>query len=1127
MNNGDGGPASAAYLSNPTSVSVDREGNLFIADGLRIRKVNASGIITTVAGNGYSGYTGDGGLATEASITHASGITFDNKGNFYFSQYYGEGDVIRKVTDNGYISTVAGAGQPGMDGDYGPATHALLQQPQRLVIDPYGFIYIPDKGNGLVRKVSIDSYMEGETHFVESNGLGHLISADGYHQQTYDLETGLTLRSFGYNADKQLTSITDQFGNVVNIEYSFGVPAAIVSPDGLRTELKVDNYNQLNEIRYPDNSAFVFEYQNNDGLLTAKNEPNGNRFEHDFDEKGRVVQTSDQEGGIWQFSRGESYDGIAKSTIATPNTSKSVESITYPDGAFSKKVTEPGGEVGYTYTSSDGLDTSVQSTCGSAVQLFSDLDRWYGYIYTSSARMTTPAGLEMNTTVDRTYTDANADLFPEEITTRIALNDKISTRVHDVVNATYTINSPENRTMSSSYTPNTLQTTSLSIPGMYDTHFNYLGDGKLSSVTSGSRTVRYTYDSKGNLASVIDPLNQVTSFTEYDEVGRVTRMQRADGTVLQYQYDQNGNMTLLTTPKPADNHFSYNGVNNPAAFRTPLGNTTSYSYNQERRLTKVVLPSAKEIVNTYTDGRLVETATSEWTNTYSYACGNLLDTVTRGSESISYTWDADLPTGIAQRGTLNADLGFSYNNDFKITSFSYAGATTAFQYDNDGLLTGAGNFLINRNSANGLPETVTDSAYSLNRSYTGYGEIGAIGVSLSGSQVYSYGLTRDAGGRISEKIETVDGVPTPSVYSYDERGQLLTVTRNSVLTEEYRYDNNGNRTYEMNSDLGISGRSYTSSVEDHTITAGDITYTFDYDDYLASRIQGGETTEYFYSSTGELQSVTLPDGTAITYINDPEGRRIAKKVNGITVEKYLWTGQTTLLAVYDGSNNLLQRFEYADGRMPYAMSAGGATYYLAYDQVGTLRLVTDSSGNIVKRIDYDSFGNIINDSNPAFNVSFGFAGGLHDRDTGLVRFGYRDYLPEIGKWTAKDPILFAGGDANLYGYVQNDPVNFVDPWGLDPDWGKFFRYTNTVTGPFKSNLQKGIDAADNWVKKKALNKLGIPTPVAKGVLGNALGLGVGTILLELTNPTTLGDGTLNAMDQDGDGIPDYLDDDGC
>jgi len=131
-----------------------------------------------------------------------------------------------------------------------------------------------------------------------------------------------------------------------------------------------------------------------------------------------------------------------------------------------------------------------------------------------------------------------------------------------------------------------------------------------------------------------------------------------------------------------------------------------------------------------------------------------------------------------------------------------------------------------------------------------------------------------------------------------------------------------------------------------------------------------------------------------------------------------------------GGENLVMRFQYADARMPYAMSRNGTTYYLTYDPVGTLRVVADQSGNVVKRIEYDSFGNVIADTDPAFEVPFGFAGGLHDRDTGLVRFGYRDYDPDIGRWTAKDPILFAGGDTDLYGYCLNDPVNWVDPDGL-------------------------------------------------------------------------------------------------
>ena len=86
---------------------------------------------------------------------------------------------------------------------------------------------------------------------------------------------------------------------------------------------------------------------------------------------------------------------------------------------------------------------------------------------------------------------------------------------------------------------------------------------------------------------------------------------------------------------------------------------------------------------------------------------------------------------------------------------------------------------------------------------------------------------------------------------------------------------------------------------------------------------------------------------------------------------------------------------------------------------------------VIKEITYDTYGNILNDTNPSLKVPFGFAGGLYDQDTKLTRFGYRDYDAYVGKWTAKDPIGFSGGDSNLYGYVLGDPVNFIDPNGLE------------------------------------------------------------------------------------------------
>jgi RHS repeat-associated protein len=318
----------------------------------------------------------------------------------------------------------------------------------------------------------------------------------------------------------------------------------------------------------------------------------------------------------------------------------------------------------------------------------------------------------------------------------------------------------------------------------------------------------------------------------------------------------------------------------------------------------------------------------------------------------------------------------------------------------------------------------------LSRGFNSFGELDSEQTAISGQNIYSYALTRDKSRSISTKTETFGAVSTQYVYGYDLLGRLISVTMNGQVVEEYQYGANGTRTYESNALRGISGTTLSYSEEDHLLSAGNTSYQYDLDGFLTTKTSGSQITGYSYSSRGELLSVSLPDGRLIEYIYDPIGRRIAKKINGTIVEKYLWKGRTTLLAVYDGNDNLLMRFMYADARVPLAMTKAGLNYYLCYDQMGSLRFVTDTFGDVVKELDYDSFGNILSDSDPTFRVPFAFAGGLYDPDTGLVHFGYRDYDPDTGTWTAKDPILFKGGDTNLFGYCLNDPVNWIDTFGL-------------------------------------------------------------------------------------------------
>ena len=151
---GDGGAATAAQFLFPNGVATDAAGNLYIADfgNHRIRKVSANGIITTIAGTGTYGFSGDGGVATSAQLYEPSGVATDAAGNLYIADF--GNNRIRKVSDNGIITTIAGTGTSGFSGDGGVATSAELNFPIGVATDAAGNLYIADTGNNRIRKVS-------------------------------------------------------------------------------------------------------------------------------------------------------------------------------------------------------------------------------------------------------------------------------------------------------------------------------------------------------------------------------------------------------------------------------------------------------------------------------------------------------------------------------------------------------------------------------------------------------------------------------------------------------------------------------------------------------------------------------------------------------------------------------------------------------------------------------------------------------------------------------------------------------------------------------------------------------------------------------------------------------------
>jgi len=242
-------------------------------------------------------------------------------------------------------------------------------------------------------------------------------------------------------------------------------------------------------------------------------------------------------------------------------------------------------------------------------------------------------------------------------------------------------------------------------------------------------------------------------------------------------------------------------------------------------------------------------------------------------------------------------------------------------------------------------------------------------------------------------------------------------------------DSNGNR-LSKTGQFGTETGAYDD--QDRMTAYAGCTYAYTANGELTTKTCGSEETTYQYDTFGNLTHVVMPDGITIDYVIDARNRRVGKKVNGTLVQGFLYGDQLNPVAELDGGGNIVARFVYGTKpNVPEYMMKGGVTYRYIADQLGSVRLVVDAStGAVAERIDYDEYGVVIQDTSPGFQP-FGFAGGITDTHTGLVRFGARDYDPASGRWTSKDPIGMFGVEENLYGYVLEDPINLRDWAGLD------------------------------------------------------------------------------------------------
>jgi len=1051
---GDDGPATEAQIY-PVDIDVGPDGSLYIADlgeigySERIRRVGPDGIITTVAGGGAVGNTGDGVPATEVYLNSIRCVAMGLDGSLYIAEQYGA--RIRRVGSDGIIATVAGTGNSGYSGDDGPAAAAQLGTTYGLAVSPDGSLYLSDWDNHVVRQM---------LQFMPGLSLGDIVIASGdaselyifdhtgRHLRTLHALTGAMLYEFGYDSEGQLIEIRDGDGNVTTIERDAnGDATTIVAPFGQQTELGLYTNGYLTSITNPVNEVTRFRYTA-DGLLTEMIDPRNNSYYYAYNDLGRLEMAADPAGGSSELSRNElnpteTIKGGHEVTLTTAmgrsNTYR-VEDLLTGEKRLLNTVSCCGQNE--TLIGTDGT-TQITFADGTTTDLVEGPDPRFGMQapLTSSQILTTPEGLVLTTVVDRTVNLADPDdlLSITTMTETVTNNGRVYTSTYDASQKLMTSISPVGRKWFIWFDEKG-RVKKEQDEGLVPVEYIYDANGRIETIAIStgeeSRLYQLTYNTDGYLHTIIDPVLRTTSF-DYDTAGRLIHQVLPDSREIFYSYDANGNVSSITPPGSSDHIFTYTPVDLREDYSPPEvsagANLTHYDHNPDRQPDLITRPDGKTIDYQHNaKGQLQTIILPRGQTSYSYdpVAGHLTAVTAPDGGTISYTWDGTLLTSKIWAGGVAGRLDYSYNNNMYLDSLIINGIYSMnYNYDDDSLLVQAGDMSLTRDPQNDLILGTALDKIATSRTYSDFAELTYYRTDFEESATYEAIYGRDDLGRITSITETIDGVTVVYIYTYDPAGRLWEVHKDGAKVSNYDYDPNGNRvSYTDENDLLTTG---IYDDQDRLLQYGNATYNYTDNGELHIKTENANITIYNYDLLGNLMNVSLPDETEIEYIIDGRNHRIGKKVNGSLVQGFLYGEHNNVVAELDGTGKVISTFVYGSHtNIPDYMIRDDVTYRIISAHLGGPRMVVNvTTGAVVQRMDYDEFGNVILDTNPGFQP-FGFAGGIYDRDTGLVRFGARDYDPSTGRWTSKDPLLFNMNTTNLYVYVVNDPVNWYDPDGL-------------------------------------------------------------------------------------------------
>jgi RHS repeat-associated protein len=904
------------------------------------------------------------------------------------------------------------------------------------------------------------------------------------------------------------TFVLDSHGNILEQERPGGVEEewtynsagqvlTDTSPNGQTTTFAYDAEGRLTTITYPGaGSPHVVYGYDAAGDVTSVTDPDGNTTTYTYDEAGRVLTSQDPAQAAAGKDTASTYDADGNLLTMTDALGQ-VTSYAYNARNEKVAMTDPANQ-GTTHQTTYGYDaagnlTSVTDPDGHTTTYAYDQDnRLVG--------MTDAAGDRTAYTYDRdgeetTVTDPNGDTTTYTYDNRGELSTvtqpagmasgggsssgsgysfgagldsspSVSTLTYDADGNRITMQDADGHT--TTYTYNALNELIAVTDAVGDTtSYGYDADGNQTTVTDGlGHTTTYAYDARDRLVSETDPSGGGTTTYTYDSAGKMTSLTDPDGNVTTWTYDAENQVATETSPTSGVTTYTYDLVGNLVETVDPDGHEIRYGYDDDNRPTTEtwVNPTGGTPLDVFTTtydpaGNVTSISDNNSAYAYTYDDTNRLTSVDNAGTPgvphvvLDYGYDA-AGNRTSLTDSLGGAVGYVYDAQDQLVGETQSGSGVAselvsYNYDAAGNMTA----LTRYSDLMGSSEVAATSyAYDHANRLTGITD------ETSGSSlINSYTYTLDAANRLTEEVKTwTSGGSTISDtmdYSYTDNNQLTGVMHSdtSFADESLSFDANGNR----------DSTGYSTGTGNELASDGTYDYTYDADGNMITRtaIATGVEDVYTYDYRNRLTEVQQVSGGVTTtlaqYTYDALDRRIGV-VEGGTATWTVYDGTMPILD-FDGSGTLVARYldgpsaAGVDGVLARVTASGGVAWYLT-DQEGTVGDIIDNSGAVTDHIDYGSFGNVLDESDPSAGDRFKYAGMQSDAAIGLYYDNARWYDPTSGRFVSQDPSGFSAGDADLYRYVGNDPTNAIDPSGLQQGI--------VVSGPNGPQINSLMEQAD-------------------------------------------------------------------